>query len=1122
MRDTQPVRVRFGVFELDLKSGELRNGDDRTVLQEQPLQVLRMLIERESGLVTREDIRKKLWPNDTIVEFDHSINAAIRNLRKALGDSADEPKYIETLARRGYRLMMPAERISTGDSSSDVIVPALSPKADDAVGLAASADGTAARMQLQPASLAGRTVSHYRVLGVIGGGGMGVIYRAEDLKLGRAVALKFLPFEVGDDSHALQRFLREARTASSLNHPNICTIYEIEEYEGQPFIVMELLEGQTLRDRLAAPDALPLAQLLDLAVQMADGLQAAHEKGIIHRDIKPANIFVTNKNVAKILDFGVAKATELDQPVETAAGRAAPADHRSPAAPLTRAGLKVGTAGYMSPEQVRGQPLDARTDLFSFGLVLYEMVTRQRAFSGMSAASVEEAIVNRDPAPVRDCNATVPPELEAIIGKALQKDRAQRFQSAAEIKDSLWRLQHASAPGVASPQLPAHGASAHPGVTPTAVPKPQPAPGVGPARGWGRWAGLALLVLLCAGAGLWYWRWQHTRKLTAKDTIVIADFTNSTGDPVLDNTLREALAIQLEQSPFLNVLSDSRVTETLKLMNRRGNERLTREVAQEVCQRTNSKALLAGSISAIGDHYEIGLRALDCLSGNTLASTQAEAENRNQVLKTLQQAGNELREKLGESLASVTKFNVPLAQATTSSLEALQAFTDSRRLTSGGGGIDAIPYLRHAVQLDPVFAMAHVRLGIVYTNLNQPGLAVESFTKAFELRGRVSERERLAIESYYYFLANGELQKAIEACTQLVQTYPDDYDAHAALTAVYAELGQYDRALVEAKERVRLAPGYEPDANLVGIYINLGQFNEAQTAFERALTHKDHSYLRETGYMLAFLRGDESAMQRTLAWGMGKPGVEDWVLSAQSDTEAYHGRLHRAREFSLRAAESARQAGSPETAATWRANEAMREAEMGNLERAREVGAHSLTPDAGPDTEVRAALALARAGEAAQAQKLADKLNREFPLDTRVQYYSLPAIAAAIELQRNSPSKAIDILQKTVPYELGGPTAGITMLAGLYPAYLRGEAYLQSGQGLLAAAEFRKLTEQPGIVGNFITGPLARLQLARAQEMTGDTAAARKSYQDFLALWKDADPDIPIYKQAKAEYAKLR
>jgi len=620
MKQAQQVRVRLGVFELDLRTGELRAGAQNTVLQEQPLQILRLLVEREGELVNREEIRRKLWPNDTIVEFDHSINAAIKNLRRALGDSAEEPRYIETLARRGYRLLVPVEWIAVEDSLHEVG--------------AQVADREGAAVQLQPESavLTGRTVSHYRVLDIIGGGGMGVVYRAEDLKLGRRVALKFLPEELGSDAQALERFRREARAASSLEHPNICPIYEFGERDGRAFMVMQLLEGQTLRDCLAAADGkpLPLAQLLDIAIQVSDGLRAAHEKGIIHRDIKPANIFLTTAGGCKILDFGLVQLLEGETEEDGAVWREAsalapPFDAR--AVHLTHTGVAMGTAGYMSPEQVRGEKLDARSDLFSLGLVLYEMATGQRTFSGNTAALVHDAIVSHAPVRARELNPKLSPRLEAVINKALEKDRDQRYQSAATMRADLELLKggkHSSTRQI-----------------------------------W-KWFAVAVLLVALGVSGWMYRRRDSFPKLSDKDTAVLADFSNSTGDSLFDGTLRQALGIHLEQSPFLNLVSEQKISDTLIMMQRPANERLTHDVSREICPRNNSKALISGSIAPIGEHFMVAARAVDCHSGETLASAEAEAQSRNQVLKALEEVGNELRVRLGESLPSVDKFNQPL------------------------------------------------------------------------------------------------------------------------------------------------------------------------------------------------------------------------------------------------------------------------------------------------------------------------------------------------------------------------------------------------------------------------------------------------------------------------------
>ena len=917
MKNTLPLRVRFGVFELDLKSGELHKSGQRVVLQEQPLQILRILVEQAGAIATREEIQQQLWPNDTVVEFDHSINAAIKKLRVALGDSADNPKYIETVARRGYRLMVRVERLDStaGDTSSTGVV-------------SSSHDGTGVQLPLEAAGLTGKTVSHYRVLEVVGGGGMGVVYKAEDLKLGRAVALKFLPEEVGSDPRALERFEREARAASSLDHPNICAIYEFGEHEGRPFIVMQLLQGQTLRDCLAsgalkdtasgAPVALD--RLLDIAIQIANGLEAAHEQGIVHRDIKPANVFITTKGVAKILDFGLAKL-----PLQPSAVQAIPAEvGGEQAVNRSRPVRAAGTAAYMSPEQVRGQQLDARTDLFSFGLILYEMATGRRAFTGDNAAALHDAILNRAPTPPAELNPELPTELQDVIQKCLEKDRNLRYQTAAEIRSALEKVKRRREHPVLSR--------------------------------WKLLATAAVLVVALVAAGL-YWRARKASTLTEKDTIVLADFVNTTGDSVFDDSLKQALATDLGQSPFLTVLSDRKVIETLKLMNRSPDDRVTKKVAEEVCLRNNSKVLLEGSIAPIGDHYLITLKAMNCQTGDTIASADAEAENRNQVVKMLGESSSQLRKKLGESRPSVEKYSAPLDEATTSSLEALEAFTQAQKMLPQSGR--AVPLLKRALELDPNFALAYDTLGVAYYNLGATDLAAENFSKAYELRDRVSRLERLRIEGYYYGFVTGQKEKAIETYSEWVQTYPEDPKPHGILGVIYIELGRYEKAASEMQERIRLSPEHA-DYNLIDVYACLNRLDDAQVLLEQARQQSDTSFLHETRYSLAFLRGDDAAMQEQLAWAMGKPDAEDWLLSAQSDTEAYHGRLAKARQLSQEAVQSARHAEAPERAAEWRANEALREAELGNAARARQMSMEALALSAGLDVQVKAARAGAR------------------------------------------------------------------------------------------------------------------------------------------------------------------
>jgi len=1081
MKNTLPLRLRFGVFELDLKSGELHKSGHRVVLQEQPLQILRILLEHAGEIANREEIQQQLWPNDTVVEFDHSINAAIKKLRVALGDSADNPKYIETVARRGYRLMVPVERLDStaGDTSGTGVV-------------SSSHDGTGVELQLEPAGLTGKTVSHYRVLEVVGGGGMGVVYKAEDLKLGRAVALKFLPEEVGSDPRALERFEREARAASSLDHPNICSIHEFGEHEGRPFIVMQLLQGQTLRDCLASGALkdtasgaqVSLDRLLDIAIQIADGLEAAHEQGIVHRDIKPANIFITNKGVAKILDFGLAKLPLQPSGLQAIPAELGGGETLNPSLTVRAA----GTAAYMSPEQVRGQKLDAGTDLFSFGVVLYEMATGRRAFTGDNPAALQDAILNRPLTPPAELNPELPTELQDVIQKCLEKDRTLRYHKAAEIRLDLEKVKRRREHPVFS-----------------------------------RWRLLATVAVVVVAllAGVFYWRSRKIR-LTDTDTVVLANFVNTTGEAVFDDALNTALSAEFQQSPYLNLLSPDKVSRTLKLMNQPSNEGLAPALAREVCLRTNSKALVAGSISDAGNHYLIELNAVDCHTGKSLVKTEKEAMSRNEVVKTLGAAGNEIRSKLGEPRASLQKFNKPLDEATSSSVEALQAFAEGDKRKRQDGDVPAtFSYFNRAAELDPNFAQAYLRLGIGYLNVHQGDLGVQNLKKAYELRDRVTERDRFSIEAFYEILVTGQANKSIQILTDWAKTYPAEALAHGDLSADLMSIGQYEKAAAEARESVRLRPTGVGYVNLMTSYLRQNRLDEAKASFDEARANNlNDPNLFHLRYILGFLQGDNPGMQEQVAWTIGKPGAEDMLLSAHSDTQAYYGRFGKARELSQQAVDSAKRAGAPQAAGAWRLDEALREAEIGNAPQARQQAAEALSLSTQRNVQTSAALALARAGDATQAENLCEKLNQDYPLDTWTQSYLLPTIRAAIELQRNNPHKAIDILRVALPYEMGD--LEFQSFAALYPAYVRGEAYLKAGQGSQAAAEFQKIIDHPGIVNNFITGALAHLQLGRAHAMMGDKEAARKSYQDFFALWKDADPDLPILHAAKAEYAKLK
>jgi serine/threonine protein kinase/DNA-binding winged helix-turn-helix (wHTH) protein/tetratricopeptide (TPR) repeat protein len=1093
MKNTLPNCVRLGIFEVDLRAGELRNNEGTVWLQEQPLSVLRMLVESAGELVTRDEIKQKLWPNDTVVDFDNGINATIRRLRQAFGDSADEPKYIATVARRGYRLLVTPEPIpgvvdvGSCDGSGRVVV---------------AADRTAPRTTAESTSLIGKRVSHYRVLKVIGGGGMGLVYEAEDLKLGRPVALKFLPEELTGDPVALQRFQREAKTASSLNHPNICTIYEIEEHDNQPFIVMELLEGETLRSCLAhvAGKPMPLQQLQDVAIQTCNGLQAAHQKGIIHRDIKPANIFLTASGQTKILDFGLAKPVEHEPRVPSAC-ESRPGRLSSAAAPqratevrgdttVTRLGVAMGTAGYMSPEQVRGEKLDARTDLFSFGLVLYEMATGVRAFAADTATVVQDAILNAIPVPACQRNPRLPAKLEKIVNHAIEKDRERRYQGASEIASDLQLL---------------------------AVGRGQDADGSksGKRAPWA-WTIAALIAAVTVTGIVRYETSKAHAKLTDKDFVVIADFDNRTGDAIFDDTLHQGLTTQLEQSPFLNLVSAQRINQTLQEMRRHPGEHLTLDIAREVCKRAGGKAVVTGAIAPLRDQYVLTISVAECNFGKVLTEVQARASNRNDVLKALSTAAVELRSKLGESLDSIDKYATPLEEATTSSLEALKAYSLGWKVKNTDGNVAALPLFRRAVELDPQFAMAYAVMAG-----SSDGQYAEDASKAYALRDKVSQRERFYIETHYCMDAIGDLERAKPVFKMWQETYPRDLAPYVNLGYIYYLLGDVENSLEEAQKAVALGLGrWQAYLNLASSYELLNRLEEAEAVYDQAQKLKGGANLVEEYYVIAFLKGDKEGMSEAAASAMGKP-MEDALLGDRANTEAWYGRMRSARELTARAVLSARQIDKIENASIHEAMEAMSEAEVENSTFADSAARRALSLTPARDTRGLAALAMARAGDTAGAETLADEFDKHFPADTLMQKYWIPTIRAAVALRRKNPRKAVDQLQVARAVELGGGEPR------LLPAYVRGQAYLMLGDGKSAVAEFQKFIDHYGLVGNLPWGALARLQLARAYAIEARTnptyrAKASATYQNFLILWKDADLDIPVYKQAKAEYAKLQ
>jgi eukaryotic-like serine/threonine-protein kinase len=997
----------------------------------------------------------------------------------------------------------------------------------------------------------GKEIGHYRITARLGDGGMGVVYKAEDSRLGRNVALKFLPDDLARDPNALERFTREARAASALDHPNICTIFEIGEADGITFIAMQFLEGATLK-QIIGTQPMTLDQILDIGTQIADALDAAHAKGIIHRDIKPANIFVDTRNRVKLLDFGLAKKTGADRSATLASSVTIVSDAtilNDNDSNLTSPGTAVGTVAYMSPEQALGKPLDLRTDLFSFGVVLYQMSTGSAPFSGQTTAAIFDSILHRAPtAPVR-LNPDMPVGLERIIDKLLEKDPEMRYQSAADVRSDLKRLRRETdssrvilsgaddAGGVAaSSQSRAIGAagseSARTAPAPSSVVAGQfesnqsSSTGSGATgaslrarMGWKLWVTVGAVLMLIGGGIVGYLDAHKPAMLAEKDSVVIADFANTTGDSVFDGTLRQGLSVQLEQSPYLNILSDTQIAQTMSLMGHPPMERLTDDMARQVCVRSNSHATIEGSISQIGSQFSLIVKAVNCSTGATLTSVEATAQDKNHVLSSLNDLSSSIRGKLGESLRSVQKYDAPLEMATTTSLDALKSYSMGREaLIKRGDNTGAVTLFQRAVTLDPNFAMAHASLGTVYNNAGKIELSRESMQKAYDLKDRVSDREKFYITSHYEHFYTGNFVKAISIYELWLQTYPADSGAILLnLGVIYQQLGELEKAQATYLDAAKA----QPDSQLVmgqltGIYIATMHMDEARAMLDKAFANnKESADYHITLLQIAFFADDSAAVKHEIDWLSAKPEVTPRLLEFEANIAVFRGQLAKALDLDRRS--RAATPGNPTKKQIAFGDAGISEAELlaGQTDEAKKTAENAIVSITEKFPQLIAAMTLAVVGDSARAQVVHDDISKQFSEDTIMQSLLLPSLQAAIEYGRGNFAKAIDLLQPVTQYELSG-------FANLDPAYLRGMTYLKLNKGAEAAAEFQKLIDHRGVVGTSSTGPLAHLGMARARVLQNDTAGARTEYQNFLAIWKDADPNLPVLKQAQEEYTKLK
>lgn len=978
----------------------------------------------------------------------------------------------------------------------------------------------------------GTKLGRYEIREQLGVGGMGEVYLAYDGELHRSIALKILPPEIAQDAQRMHRFIQEARSASALNHPNILTIYEIGKSDGLHFIATEFIDGENLREHFKN-SRLRLSDLLDIAAQIASALAKAHNSGIIHRDIKPENIMVTRDGYVKLLDFGLSKLTEQ-----------AATDPEAPTQPFinTEPGKVMGTTRYMSPEQARGLEVDHRTDIWSLGVVLYEALTGHPPFEGKTNTDLIVSILEREPPPISRFNSEVPNQFERIIRKTLAKDVDERYQVVKDLQIDLKNLKReleveAEIDRTVPPEVRAAvSTKSHTDSNPTAQ---RSAVATAPASTQSISSAeyvvsgikqhkvavfVGVLLIALVGGGFLLLKRARTPAFTDKDTILLADFTNTTGDNVFDGALKQALAVQLGQSPYLSIAPDDRIRETLRFMGRPPDERLTRDVAREICLRQGIKALLAGSISSLGSNYVLSLEALNAQSGEVFAREQVEAATKEEVLRALGTISSKLRERLGESLASIQKFDAPIEQATTSSLEALKSFSMGDEKRASGKYEEAIPLYKRAVEIDPNFAVAYARLSVMHFNLRESEKSAEYAERAFGLRDRVSERERFYISSNYYQNVTGDVEKSIETLELWKQTYPRDYVPLNNLAVNFALLGNFEKQLQAALEAMKLnANAASPFTNMAWAYLRLNRFDEAAQVMEQAKALDKVSIgMRSSMYVLAYLRDDSNTMKQHIDWASGKP-VEAAIARLQAEGNYNSGRLSEAEQIRKRGIDLAQGRNQKELAARIQLDAAINDAAVGDCVAATEAANKALSLMKGKEQQSQASAVFAFCGDSARAATMIDDLARRFPDDTEINHITLPLVRAFAELSK-SPDKTIELLEPVRRYERGE-------FAMLWPKYLRGLALMKLNRNLDAIKDFQEILENRAV--SFFSGihPTSQLQLARAWTAAareGDTAArenalvsARKAYQDFLAMWKDADPNIPLLQQAKAEYSKL-